>query len=183
MMTKSSTNRTGEYSSDSDYSIGVSLYQVFNRGYPYGGPAESYPTGYFMAHPVHVLFLYFRRHHRLLLSRLHLYALSLFRTIKVFPARSFFLSYVYRLAIVSFFLITPISSYTGDYSLCQLRETLRCSESRKERRKEMMNTSKAIELIMKWSKNGYEICRNGDEIYAVKGMRATLLFVLKRKAA
>ena len=46
-----------------------------------------------------------------------------------------------------------------------------------------MNTSKAIELIMKWSKNGYEICRNGDEIYAVKGMKLVLLFTLKRKAA
>ena len=47
----------------------------------------------------------------------------------------------------------------------------------------MMNTNKAIELIMKWSKNGYEICRNGDEIYAVKGMKLILLFTLKRKAA
>ena len=63
-----------------------------------------------------------------------------------------------------------------------IKMTLRCSESRKERRKEM-NTSKAIELIMKWSKNGYEICRNGDEIYAVKGMRVILLFMLKKKAA
>ena len=63
-----------------------------------------------------------------------------------------------------------------------IKRTLRCSESRKERRKEM-NTNEAIELIMRWSKNGYEICRNGDEIYAVKGMRAILLFMLKRKAA
>ena len=46
-----------------------------------------------------------------------------------------------------------------------------------------MDKSKAIELIIKWSKNGYEICRNGDEIYAVKGMRTILLFMLKRKAA
>ena len=46
-----------------------------------------------------------------------------------------------------------------------------------------MNKSKTIELIMKWSKNGYEICRNGDEIYAVKGMKLVLLFTLKRKAA
>lgn len=47
----------------------------------------------------------------------------------------------------------------------------------------MMVNEKAIELIIKWSKNGYEICRNGDEIYAVKGMRVILLFMLKRKAA
>lgn len=53
---------------------------------------------------------------------------------------------------------------------------------KKERRKEM-NTSKAIELIVKWSKNGYEISRSGDEIYAVKGERVILLFMLKRKAA
>lgn len=46
-----------------------------------------------------------------------------------------------------------------------------------------MNTNKAIELIMRWSKNGYEICRNGDGIYAIKGMRVILLFMLKRKAA
>lgn len=46
-----------------------------------------------------------------------------------------------------------------------------------------MNMNKAIELIMKWSKNGYEICRNGDEIYAVKGMKLILLFTLKKKAA
>lgn len=47
----------------------------------------------------------------------------------------------------------------------------------------MMNASKAVELITRWSRNGYEICRNGDEIYAVKGMRVILLFTLKKKAA
>jgi len=54
---------------------------------------------------------------------------------------------------------------------------------RVKKKGEKKMTSKAIELIMKWSKNGYEICRNGDEIYAVKGMRAILLFTLKKKAA
>lgn len=47
----------------------------------------------------------------------------------------------------------------------------------------MMVNEKAIELIVKWSKNGYEISRSGDEIYAVKGERVILLFMLKRKAA
>ena len=46
----------------------------------------------------------------------------------------------------------------------------------------MMNTNKAIELIVRWSKNGYEICRNGDEIYAVKGEQIILLFMLKKAA-
>ena len=47
----------------------------------------------------------------------------------------------------------------------------------------MMNTSKAIDLIMRWSRNGYEISRSGDGIYAVKGEQIILLFMLKRKAA
>ena len=63
-----------------------------------------------------------------------------------------------------------------------IKRTLRRSESKKERRKEM-NTNKAIELIIKWSKNGYEISRSGDGIYAVKGEQIILLFMLKKKAA
>lgn len=44
-------------------------------------------------------------------------------------------------------------------------------------------TNKTIELIMRWSENGYEICRSGDGIYAVKGEQIILLFSMKRKAA
>ena len=47
----------------------------------------------------------------------------------------------------------------------------------------MMNTSKAIELITRWSRNGYEISRSGDGIYAVKGEQIILLFTMKKKAA
>lgn len=46
-----------------------------------------------------------------------------------------------------------------------------------------MNKSKAIELVIRWSKNGYEISRSGDGIYAVKGEQIILLFMLKKKAA
>ena len=46
----------------------------------------------------------------------------------------------------------------------------------------MMNANKAIELIVRWSKNGYEISRSGDGIYAVKGEQIILLFMLKKAA-
>ena len=46
-----------------------------------------------------------------------------------------------------------------------------------------MDKSKAIELIIKWSNNCYEISRSGDGIYAAKGEQIILLFMLKRRVA